>query len=428
MAKKKKKKVQPKVTPSKQSQTYLNSCYATARRIIQMFGGEESTFDILTKRQKHDIFKLVVSPPHIAVTPGHKMPKSYIRYMQEELIMFMKKTYVSQKYEVTLMDIATVGLSIYLTFSLDKFVDTLTPVQKETVQRLRMAFATETTFISIQDRITGKIKSLLILLSQPNFRIYGQSLSTHRPTINHTIVHQTVYIVVHECQTLRFKYNNVERTAFRLALGQFVNTPYTGATIATDKISPDMEHGKLLNIYVQSHAIHRFKERIDTLYPIMRNELLILSLMFVQKIVWAPNKTPLIACVMPFDGGEKTVGYFAFTIEGNNLLVLTLLPMLSYSVPEGRILYDRLHLSPEDLKYLGMDKLSFFYEVDISQIPILKKVLYDELHLEYVHNIYNSFREKDAPFNEKKTLFVKNFFQKLEATSRQKMRPRKSPK
>jgi hypothetical protein len=348
--------------------------------------------------------------------------------MQEELILFMKHTYISQEDEVTLMDIATVGLSIYLTFSMDTFVTTLTPMQKEIVQRLRMAFATETTFLSIQEIITGKIKSLLMLLSQPNFRIYGQSLSTHRPTINNSIVHQTVYIVVHECQTLRFKYNNVERTAFRLALGQFLDTPYMGATIATDKISPDMEHGKLLNIYVQSHAIHRFKERIDTLYPILRNEFLILSLMFVQKIVWAPNKTPLIACVMPLDGEEKTVGYFAFTIDGDNLLVLTLLPMLSYNVPEGRILYDRLHLSSEDLKYLGMDKLSFFYEVDISQIPILKKVLYDELHLEYVHNVYNSFREKNAPFNEKKTLFVKNFFQKLEATSRQRAKSRKRPK
>jgi hypothetical protein len=220
----------------------------------------------------------------------------------------------------------------------------------------------------------------------------------------------------------------VERTAFRLALGQFLETPYTGVTIATDKIFPDTEQSKLLNIYVQSHAIHRFKERIDTLYPILRNEFLILSLMFVQKIVWAPNKTPLIACVMPFDGEEKTVGYFAFTIDGDNLLVLTLLPMLSYNVPEGRILYDRLHLSSEDLKYLGMDKLSFFYEVDISQIPILKKVLYDELHLEYVHKVYNSFREKDTPFNEKKTLFVKNFFQKLEVTSRQKVRSRKRSK
>jgi hypothetical protein len=122
----------------------------------------------------------------------------------------------------------------------------------------------------------------------------------------------------------------------------------------------------------------------------------------------------LIACIMPVEGDEKTIGYFVFTIEGKNLFVLTLLPLLSYNVPEGRILYERLHLSPEDLKYLGMDKLSFFFDVDIEQIPMLKKVLHDELHLDYVRTIYNSFRMRDRSFNEKKTLFVKNFFQKLE--------------
>jgi hypothetical protein len=193
-----------------------------------------------------------------------------------------------------------------------------------------------------------------------------------------------------------------------------MSIPCTGATIAKSKIFPGIARDKQLNIYIQSHAIHRFKERIDTLYPIMRNEFLVLSLMMVQRVVRCPNGMQMIACIMPSEHGEKTIGYFAFTIDGDNLLVLTLLPLLSQSVPEGHILYERLRLSSEDLKYLGMDKLSFFYEVDIEQIPILKKVLYDELHLDYIHTTYNSFRSENDPFNEKKTSFVKNFFQKLE--------------
>ncbi|MDR0757216.1 MAG: hypothetical protein LBF85_05145, partial [Tannerella sp.] len=221
-------------------------------------------------------------------------------------------------------------------------------------------------------------------------------------------------ITTHESQSLRFKYHNKERTAFRIATGQFMDTPYMGATISIKKIFPGVEHDRMLNIYIQSHAIHRFKERIDTLYPILRNEFFVLSLMIVQRVVRAPNGMQLIACIMPSEAGEKTIAYFAFTIDGDNLLVLTLLPLLSRNVPEGRVLYERLHLSSEDMKYLGMDKLSFFYEVDIAQIPILRQVLYDELHLEYIRTTYNSFRSKNDPFNKKKTLFVKNFFQKLE--------------
>jgi hypothetical protein len=220
--------------------------------------------------------------------------------------------------------------------------------------------------------------------------------------------------MVHECQSLRFKYHNVERTAFRVATGQSLNTPYMGATISIRKIFPNVKRDRMLNIYIQSHAIHRFKERLDTLYPIFRNEYFVLSLMIIQRIVRGADGMQLIACITLLKGEEKIIGYFAFTVNGENMLVLTLLPLLSPTVPEGRVLYERLHLSPEDLKYLGMDKLSFFYDVDIKQIPVLKQILFDELHLEYVRNIPNSFREKDEPFNEKKTLFVKSFFQKLE--------------
>jgi hypothetical protein len=40
------------------------------------------------------------------------------------------------------------------------------------------------------------------------------------------------------------------------------------------------------------------------------------------------------------------------------------------------------------------------------------------LHLDYVREkVYHSFQQKNAPFNEKKTLLVKNFFRKLEEQS-----------
>jgi hypothetical protein len=418
MAKKKKKKVQSsnqrKVVTGKHSVTYLKTCYAAARRIIQALGEDEAVFDIFTKRQKQDIFRIVVSPPRIAVMPGHKVPKKYIRYIQEELIAHMKRTYFNKELGVTWMDIATVGQSLLLILDVKEFREALQPSQAKIAERLHEIFESEDIFFRIQEMITQQIKMSLLLLSQPNFRIYGQDMGDIPPITNRTTFQQIVLISVHECQTLRFKYRNIERTAFRVAMGQCMSTPYTGAVIPISKILPNIERNRLLNIYIQSHAIHRFKERIDTLFPILRNEFFVLSLMLVQRIVRAPNGMQLIACIMPAENSERTIGYFAFTIEGENLLVLTLLPLLSRDVPEGRVLYDRLHLSNEDLKYLGMDKLSFFYEVDIEQIPILKQVLYDELHLEYVRTVYNSFRSKNDPFNEKKTLFVKNFFQKLE--------------
>ncbi|MDR1602505.1 MAG: hypothetical protein LBS42_08765 [Tannerella sp.] len=415
---KKRKKVQPthhlkKPVLVKHSQTYLEACYAMARRIFRAIGEDEAAFDIFTKRQKQDIFRVMTLPPRIAAMSGHMVPRQYIRYIQEELIQYLKRVYFDEEAGVTWMDMVTVGQSMLLMFALESFAANLLAPQREVVERLHKAFDEQDIFIRVQETMAGHIKTTLMMLSQPNFRIYGQYIGEHMPTGRACLI-QTVRITTHESQSLRFKYHNRERTAFRIATGQFMNTPYTGATIAMSKIFPGIAHDRQLNIYIQSHAIHRFKERIDTLYPILRNEFFVLSLMMVQRVVRAPNGMQLIACIMPSENGEKTIGYFAFTIDGDNLLVLTLLPLLSRNVPEGRILHERLQLSPEDMKYLGMDKLSFFYEVDIAQIPVLRQVLYDELHLDYIHTVYNSFRSRNDPFNEKKTLFVKNFFRKLE--------------
>jgi hypothetical protein len=420
MAKKKKKKApatHQQVAQGKHSVTYYNTCYATTKRILQALGENESTFDVFTKRQKQDFFRVIMLPTRVEVTPGHKVPKQYIRYVQEDIIKCLKQTYFDEKHGVTWMDMATVGYDLMMACSAEEFLNTLPPLQLEVANRLHNLFEGASIFFRMQELITGRVITSLVLLSQPNFRIYGHEIGDRQSMIRRSF-QPVVRITTHECQKLRFKYHNIERTAFRLLMGQKMSTPCTGVTIAMSTIFPGIKHDRMLNVYIQSHAIHRFKERVDTLYPIMRNEFFVISLMIVQRVVRAPNGTQLIACIIPSEDekkvDEKVLGYFAFTIDGDNLLVLTLLPLLSRNVPEGRVLYERLHLSPEELKFLGMDKLSFFFDVDIAQIPLLKKVLYDELHLDYMHNVYNSYRSKNDPFNEKKTLFVKNFFDKLE--------------
>ncbi|MDR1591468.1 MAG: hypothetical protein LBS16_01080 [Prevotellaceae bacterium] len=400
--------------PVKHSKTYFETCHATTRRILQAIGEEPSLFDLYTKHQKQDLFRLMALPPRILAMQGHTVPKQYLRYVQESLMTNLRQTYFHEETKVTWMEIVTVGQTLLLMSMADPFLILLSPSQRETMKRLNKIF--ENIYFEMEKMIAATIKISLMTLSQPNFRIYGQSRLEMMP-VNSDRFLQAIYIRVHESRSIRFKYHNRERTAFRIALGQFLSVPYMGATIAMSQIYPEIEHDRQLNIYIQSHAIHRFKERIDTIYPIMRNNFFCLSLMMVQQVVRGPDGTQLITCVTSTENGVKTIGYFVFTIDGNNLFVLTLLPLLGQDSPEGRILYKRLHLSTADLKYLGMDKLSFFYEVDIEQIPVLKRVLFDELHLDYVRTLYHSFREPDTPFDEKKTLFVKNFFEKLEIQS-----------
>ena len=404
--------------PMKQSKTHFDECYATARRIIRALDEDPVLLDNFSKRQKQEIFRINILPPHIVAMSGHSVPRQYIRYVQEELTFYLRKTYYDESNNVTWMDMLTCGQTMMMIFKMDSFLHRLSEKQKDHVAKLNEQFETKDIFFSVHKTVAIQVKTTLMMLSQPNFRIYGQGAEMKLMPEKSGIM-QIIQITTHESQSLHFKYRNRERLAFRVATGRFLDTEYTGATIPLSKIYPGVEEDRMLNIYIQSHAIHRFKERIDTFYPIMRNEFFVLSLMMAQQVVTGSNGMQLIACIAPTPAVNdvRPIGYFVFTIDRDNLFVLTLLPLLSKDAPEGRILCKRLHLSTEDLVYLGMDKLSFFYEVDIDQIPQLKKILFDELHLDYVRSIYNSFRSKEDPFDQKKTLFVKEYFRKMEEQS-----------
>jgi hypothetical protein len=418
MAKNRKsKKAQPvhriSTASGKHTKSYLETCFATARRIFRVLGEDPASFDSFSKRQKRDMFRIEVACPRIQAMPGHKVPSRYVRFTQDQLILHMKHCFFNEEAGLTWMDIITIGQSLLMVYTMDLFTDTLPPPQRAIVDRMCAIFEKINLYEQIQHRIYFCVKNTLFMISQPNFRIYGQRAGNQPLALQRPVLKQTLCITAHECQSLRFRYRNRERTAFRLAVGEFMGDPLQGVTIELRTIYPNSPHNRTLNVYIQSHALHRFKERIDTFYPMLRNQLLIMSIMISQIVVNVGGRQ-LIACITPHDNKEMTIGYFAFTIDGDNLLILTLLPLLSRSTPEGSILYRRLGLSTDDLIYLGMSKLSFFYDVDIAQIPALKKVLFDELHLEYIRGLYNSYRPGDAPFDEKKTLFVKNFFQKLE--------------
>ncbi|MDR2469079.1 MAG: hypothetical protein LBD27_01180 [Tannerella sp.] len=420
MAKNKKRKKtvthRPKTQISlKQSKTHLEECYVTARRIIRALNEDPVLLDEFSKRQKQELFRVNILPPRIVAMPGYSVPRQYIRYVQEELIFYLRKAYYDEPNNVTWMDMLTCGQTMLMMFKSENFLHRLPEKQKERVTKLNEQFEIKDIFFAVHKTVAIQVKTTLMMLSQPNFRIYGQGAEMKLAPDKSGIV-QTIQITTHESQSLHFKYRNRERLAFRVAVGRFLDTEYTGATIALSKIYPGVEQDRMLNIYIQSHAIHRFKERINTFYPIMRNEFFVLSLMMAQQVVRGYNGMQLIACIAPTPAVNdvRPIGYFVFTIDGDNLFVLTLLPLLSKDAPEGHLLCKRLHLSTEDLIYLGMDKLSFFYEVDIEQIPQLKEILFDELHLDYIRSIYNSFRSKEEPFDEKKTLFVKEYFRKME--------------
>jgi hypothetical protein len=420
MAKNKKRKkaaetLRKKVENAKRIMPDADEYMAAARRILNFLEGSAAALDVLTKKQKKDLFSIVVVQPHCTAEPGRDVPRQFVRYIQDSIIKHMSWEYFDTATGLTLKDLMTAGMTMNNVFNEELFRSGLSPMQLETVDRVNALFEESRILYKMFDKLMLYAKIILVMLSQPNFRIYGfSSAKYYRLSQERRSLRLNIVVTSHECQSIRFNYHNRERTAFRIAHGKFLNTPYVGAKIQMSRIYPGIENDRTLNVYIQSHAIHRFKERIDTIDPYVRNEYFAFSLFAHQQVSKGPDGSQFIECITPAPEGERLMGYFTFTIDGDNLLVLTILPILCRSTKEGRLLSDRLGLSDEDMKYLGMDRLSFFYDVEIERIPALKSILFDELHLEYIREIYNFYRKEKDGFDEKKTLFVENFFRKMD--------------
>jgi hypothetical protein len=95
--------------------------------------------------------------------------------------------------------------------------------------------------------------------------------------------------------------------------------------------------------------------------------------------------------------------------------VLTLLPLFSPGTIEEYRLQERFAVQKEDIKFLGMDKLSFFLTVDFEQIPVLKDLFMD-IGIWNLILFARNLPQTDFPVDQKKTQMVKSFFeQKIKA-------------
>jgi len=220
-------------------------------------------------------------------------------------------------------------------------------------------------------------------------------------------------ITVQECETKYFTFNDITRKTYRLfspADGLYLPKPLS---VYKSLIIPEEEKGKTFNMYVQSHVFHRFKERLDTFSPTGLNLLFQYTFNKFPKIVKFDDKC-LFATIIADD---CPLGYFTFFLSGDDMVINTFLPLLGDNTPEGRNLQKFFPLSRDNIKCLGMDKISFLCKIDFDQIPELKQALIDS-NIWQIKLELDSLKNEDDTGNDKfsvdleKTMSVKKYLEK----------------
>ena len=414
MAKKRKKKTQATTRTtlkSSISKSQFDRGCAIARKMIQFLGFEASLFDLFSKKQKLNLLRNEYAVPNIKVKKGHFVPRHYVRNVRSETLNFMRDNYLHEPSKLTYMEFVTYGLPFILILRIrfrenffleeqNKFIEPLLESADKTDLLNKGAF----------DVVFNQVAFQLSQYSQVNFRTYGFTYtyeSVPNVITGFGNIRFTIELTAHECKPVYFVHQNKRRIAHHFILAEEGEYEASTAVLKMQKIYPGSKSEKKFNIHIQPHTIHRFKERIDVFEPTDRNLILNLAMTRNQKVVHC-DKQLLLACNTDYN---ISLGYFPFITQGDDLFILTFIPFVNEITPEGKILHDILKLSKDDLVYLGMDKLSFYIHVDFEQIPVLKDALIKS-GIWKIKELLDTFKDDDEEIDEKKTLFVKEFFEK----------------
>ena len=418
MAKKKKHKPQKSATNFTVSRTHQERCYFVAKKVLLHFDLEPDLVDVFTKKQKQNLLMLCFDPPTVKPKKERTVPRQYLRNIQTDMIQFMKSTFFGNpENQLTYMELAIYGLSFLVNLSNMVERDTIihgTP-QEEVAKKIyekydKTRFCNES-FIEILDNVWYKTKCY----SRINFRFYGYEFTfEHFEKTGGTSMKPTVLITAQECETKKFTYKGIERKAFRILKTADGWHEPSQATVRRNLIFPNAKDDELLNIYVQSHVLHRLKERLDAFEPSITNLLIQYAFTGGLKVITFEKQT-LFSCLIE---DALPVGYFTFFINGADIVINTFIPLASPNTPEGKILHKLLPLNKDAVIYLGMDKVSFFLNIDFEQIPTLKQALIDaniwqtKLVLDSVYE-RGALTENNIAIDKSKTMFVKQYFDKL---------------
>lgn len=154
------------------------------------------------------------------------------------------------------------------------------------------------------------------------------------------------------------KLNGHNRPAFRLATEQ-------GHILKWISIDPQIlgdfykGHRRELDVYIQSHALQRLKERLDLLDQGTINYTLWINTQNIEHFEVYNNYL-----LLPFKLYDIKVGYLVANIRDHKLLFRTFLFVTHNCTPEGDQLKTLTGLEKQDINYWRIDRLSTFIALD----------------------------------------------------------------
>ena len=358
MAKKKKKKANPRQQQAEHRKAYLRKTNELAARL-----GVDNFIASLSSDQLYHLYELRIRGITLRSESPAITPKvmSEIKRLQAEMFREYHVTLTEDGPKVLTYEFLTSVITLYYFLDMEGGL--------KTDEALRSQFAAFADWVANEDGPFQRLHDLLWYLTldwcELTHRLYWLS---HNFEMSGCHVSNNLRLDTVQPEQRRVRLDGRTRTVYRVGWALPSAGPQWVSVSASLFDDPAAQGLDELPVFVQSHALHRLEERLDCT-PRNQQQLHLYVSLQEPEVVKGPTGKWLIR----FYFNSFHLGYFLADIVDGILLLRTFLFITMDSTPEGYALQQVLGLAAVDKKYLSIDRLSTFFISDIREHPDLKE-------------------------------------------------------
>jgi hypothetical protein len=271
------------------NKTFIDTANATVKKILRAFDIDAELFDQLSKNQRAHFIQAETYAPKFEIDDGSRIPRQLMDAISRSTHHFLRHNYFdAPSNELTYLDMVTFGIAFYLGFIEILDLRTLGPIGTHVRKSVQM-------------------------MSKVNFRIYGFNWDIPS-SYGQGYYKTTIMLYSEKSEYIYFQYKNKYHKAFPVRAGRVHAMPFHAAHIDKWFIIPEKyrheSKPKYLDIYIQSHALQRIKERVDIFPAHKRNFYVMDPLLYMHQLVFNSHDRAMFECFHK----DTLFGYYPFIV------------------------------------------------------------------------------------------------------------------
>ena len=370
MANRKKKKAKPNLSRQQDLGTRMNIYFRNMKEILGLCSCGHLV-DMIPPIVKKGVYQIRQHPPKLYPEDCKNLSKKQFKEIQEELDLLMHDVGIplteggpqlpAYKFYTYLTTIEVMR---------DLFARSNDPAEQEICRTMDEHLNINELETKLREKLCGWCNVISFRCSRPPFNMV-RVFPVFRENIDKNKNMMKFAIRQSKQQIKMFDIRNLPRPAFRIGI-----VGYTGEQLWTKVNRSFLENipfdeQETVPVYIQSHAMKRLKERLDTFTEGDLHFHTICSFT-TPKVIRSRGHY-----LLEYEILGKKFGYWVARLTDDALIIQTFLFLTAHTAPEGQKLEKLSGLSKIDIKYWNIDRLSTFYLSDLKDNPTIRQLFCD---------------------------------------------------